>query len=405
MLKHLSIFLIFLWSSTAFFTQAVAQKTDSLPFMQDSLQIKVKPRATIFIPLHLDSAFPDGKYRYGNNIPNHILSGLDFYNGVKIAADELATEGVATRIQVIDTKSPNFLDKFFRDTAYEGMGIVISAAQSAQELKSIADILRPTRTPLISILPNDAGINSYPELMIVNSTLKVHSEQLYKFVQRNHSIDNIVMLTPAGVAETRLKQYFEEANKSTKSVKLKWKDVALTESFDTATLISLLDSNQLNVIIAPTLNGGQAQKVVSLLSMVAPRYRTAVFGMPTWEMVSFTRPEYKGVDVWYGTPFVSSTGNAYLTEQFSEKFKALTNSRPGDMAFRGYEITMRYVKTLVAYGPQFMNHINDYRFRLFNDFNFQPVNLRSNEQVDYLENQKIYFIKKTDGAIKTVMSP
>jgi hypothetical protein len=42
---------------------------------------------------------------------------------------------------------------------------------------------------------------------------------------------------------------------------------------------------------------------------------------------------------------------------------------------------------------------------MFNDFDFKPVSLRDNGYTDYLENKKIYMVKKTDGAIKSVMSP
>jgi hypothetical protein len=405
MVKHFSIILISFLAISTFCQKAKAQTRDSLRVVADSLMIKAKPRATIFIPLYLDSAFPAGKYKHGNSIPNHIINGLDFFNGVKIAADELNAEGIATRIQILDSKSANSLDQLFRDTTFEDMGIVISAAQSASEFKSIAERLRPTGTPLISLLPNDAGVSNYPQLLLANSTLKVHCEQLYKFVQRNHSIDNIVMLNSAGVAENRLKQYLQEENANTKSVPLKWQEVDFSESLNTETLVTLLDSNQLNIIIAPTLNGVQAQRIVKMLSSLSSTYRSAVFGMPTWETVAFTKPEFKNVDVWYGTPFVTSSGNAYLTEQFTKKFNDLTNSRPGDMAYRGYEITLRYIKTMVAFGPDFMKHINDYQFKMFNDFNFQPVSVRNTDQVDYHENQKIYFIKKTDGAIKTIMAP
>ncbi len=75
------------------------------------------------------------------------------------------------------------------------------------------------------------------------------------------------------------------------------------------------------------------------------------------------------------------------------------------MGFRGYEITLRYLKTYLAYPADFLNHINDRQFRMFNDFEFKPVSLRDNGQVDYRENKKVYLIKKTDGAIKTVLTP
>jgi hypothetical protein len=394
-----SIFLFSLLISM-FCMQARAQQS------YDSALTQIKPRISIFAPLYLDSAFVGGTYRHGNTIPRNVLSSLEFFNGVKIAADELQKEGVPARITVFDTRAENFFEKYFRDTAFEGLGIVIAAPQTAAELKSIADRLKPLHVPLISILPNDAGITDYPELMIVNPTLRVHCQQLHQFLQSRHSIDNIILLTPQGSAELRLRQYLREANQKTRSTALGWKDVDMTEFFTIDSLQLLLDTNRMNVIVAPSLNATQAQNIVRMASKTnAGLYRTAVFGMPTWETAAFDKPEYKGVDVWYGTPFITLEGNAWLTEQFKKQYREMTNSAPGDMAFRGYEMTLRYVKTFVAYKNDFLKQVNNTRFRVFNDFNFKPVNLRDNSVIDYLENQKIYFIKKEDGVVKTVQTP
>ena len=372
---------------------------------QDTVRTKPKPRITVFLPLMLDSVIVDGKPIFTKSMPGSMANALDFFNGIQIAAHDLEAQGIAARIQVIDSKASDCFYQYFRDTTFEGTGVVISAAQSAAEFKAIADKLRPLAVPLISILPNDAGVSAYPQMMLVNSTLRTHCEQLVKFLQRNHSLDNLLLLDIAGTAEARLKQHLKESNQETRSVPLGWKETIYGENFTAESLQLLLDSTRMNVLIAPTLSGANAQNIAKMLSSLGPKYRTTLFGMPTWEAVSFTRPEYKGVDVWYGTPFVTSAGNAFLNEEFVKKYKTLTNSLPGDMAYRGYELTMRYVRTYVTYGNKFMEHINDYRFKQFNEFNFQPVRLKEGGKTDYLENQKVYFVKKTDGVIKTVMAP
>ncbi|HSK12244.1 MAG TPA: hypothetical protein VK907_03460, partial [Phnomibacter sp.] len=387
-------------------TLLATQVTFSIGQVGNTTYLKAKPRATIFIPLYLDSAFSEGKYMHGNSIPGHILNGLEFYNGVKLAADELETQGIPARIRVVDTKDPNYLEALFKDTTYEGMGIVISAAQSAAEFRAIAEKLKPLGTPLISMLPNDAGVTNYPNLMIANSTLKVHCQQLFRFVQRNHALDNLVMLTARTGAEARLMQYLEEANEATPGTKLNYKNIALGDESDETQLLAglghMLDSNRINVIVAPTLNTIQAQRIVRLLSTFSPSYATVVFGMPTWETVNFAKSEYRGVDVWYGSPFTTLPNNTVMNETFINRYKDFTNGRPGDMAYRAYEVTLRYLKTFFTYGPQFMDHINDARFQVFNEFDFQPVRTREAGPVDYRENQRIYFVKKTEGALKTV---
>jgi len=73
------------------------------------------------------------------------------------------------------------------------------------------------------------------------------------------------------------------------------------------------------------------------------------------------------------------------------------------MVFKGFEITYRYVKTLYEHPIDFLQYMNDAQYKLFADFNFQPISSRNEASLmDYWENKKIYFVKKTDGAIKGV---
>lgn len=359
-----------------------------------------KPIVKVLLPLHLDSAFADGKYAHGNQLPGYLIPGLEFFNGVKLAADQLREEGISARIQMIDLKAADWEQQLLRDTTYEAPGIVIAAPPTAADLKAIADKLRPAGTPLISMLPNDAGIMTYPQLMIANSTLRTHCTQLYKYLQRNHSIDNILLLSAKGGTEERLRQFMMEEHDATPSVKLKWKNTAINDNFGTGTLLASLDSTRYNVLVLPTLNGGLAQKVIAALSTLSSSYRIGVFGMPTWESLPLSKPEFKGIEVYYGTPFVTYTAEEELLTNFTTRYRNLTNSRPSDMAFRGYEITYRYAKTLSLYASDFVKHTNHTAYRVFSDFRFEPVRNRPGGEVDYLENNRIYFVKKLDGNLQ-----
>ena len=162
-LKLLSIGLISGMVCHFFSGTAVAQQYAVAPMGK-------KPVAAIVVPLYLDSAFQAGKYRFGNQMPGFLLPGLEFYNGVKIAADELKELGISARIRIIDSKSTDVLAQLFKDSATEKPGLVITLPQNVTEMRQIADPLRELHIPLISLLPSDAGITGYPNLLIPNST-------------------------------------------------------------------------------------------------------------------------------------------------------------------------------------------------------------------------------------------
>lgn len=389
-----SIFLFLFLSQVSIGSALHAQ--DTLP----PIQVGPKPSIKVLLPLHLDSAFGSGKYAHGNQLPSYLIPGLEFFNGVKLASDQLREEGITARIQMIDLKAANWADQLVRDTTYEDAGIVIAAPQSAAELKAIADRLKGSGTPLLSLLPNDAGITDYPNLLIANSTLRTHCTQLYKYLQRNHSIDNILLLTPKGGTEERLKNFINEEHTTTPAVPLKWKSAAVADNFSVGTLLPLLDSTRYNALVLPTLNSQLAQKIIAGLATVSATYRIGIFGMPTWENLPLSKSEFRGVEVYYGTPFVTSTADEEVLTNFTTRYRSMTNSRPSDMAFRGYEITYRYAKTLSLYKQNFVQHVNNYAYKVFTDFRFEPVHAKAASAADYHENNRIYFIKKLDGNIQ-----
>ncbi len=61
-----------------------------------------------------------------------------------------------------------------------------------------------------------------------------------------------------------------------------------------------------------------------------------------------------------------------------------------------------FTKTLVKYKSNFITNLSNSEFRLFNEFDIQPVFATKESTAPiYLENKKLYFIKKQDGVIKS----
>ena len=121
--------------------------------------------------------------------------------------------------------------------------------------------------------------------------------------------------------------------------------------------------------------------------------------MPTWEGI---RDISKNIEVIYTSPFNFLKNDKLLFELFS-KYKAKYAGRPNDMFFKGFESMYHFSKLLVKYPTGIIKALSDKDFKLFNDFDFQPI--RSGKQsnsIDYLENKKIYFIRKMDGLVKSV---
>jgi hypothetical protein len=124
-------------------------------------------------------------------------------------------------------------------------------------------------------------------------------------------------------------------------------------------------------------------------------------GMPTWDGISFTKSDYHGIEIMYSTPFYLSRTErlvASISHEFNEKMSA----RPSDMVFRGYEVMLKFAKLLIQHGKDFNSHINNKQFRVFTDFDIQPVLNKQNMTLEYFENRKLYFLKFLDGKLAAV---
>ena len=74
------------------------------------------------------------------------------------------------------------------------------------------------------------------------------------------------------------------------------------------------------------------------------------------------------------------------------------------MVFKGFEITYHFTKLLSKHKDNLINNLSDKDFTLFNQFILQAVRLKSTSiKPDFLENRKLYFIKKQGGNIKSII--
>ncbi|MDP4148863.1 MAG: amino acid ABC transporter substrate-binding protein [Bacteroidota bacterium] len=384
------------------FTFCVAQ-ADSLARRTDSAG--TRRQLAIFAPLYLDSAFDaTGNYRYDKNFPKFINPGLEFYEGAKLAMDSLAAEHAMLEVHVYDTRSATqSLGQILQSTDFQQTGLILGHVNAGEMLQLAAAASR-LNIPFVNVnYPNDGGITNNPDVVLLNSTLRTHCEGIYRYVQRNYATKPIIAFRKKGPQEDRLKNYFIEIERTTASVPLKIRYVTLDDNFDAAVLAPYLDSNTQTICLAASLDENFGKSLCLALASLSKTYHSTVIGMPTWDNISdFSLPEYANEEIIYTTPFyVNPTDN--LTIRIQQYFRTKFYSRPSDMVFRGYETTWRFAKLLIQYGKDVAGSVGVKKYKVFNDFDIQPVFLNKQTMtLDYLENKKLYFIKKLDGNVTTV---
>ncbi|MBC7722664.1 MAG: hypothetical protein H7068_11610 [Pedobacter sp.] len=358
-------------------------------------------KIAVFAPIYLDSAFNGDSYKLNNNLPKYILPGLEFYNGIMMAVDSLKAEGKELEIQFYDTKGSESIYTIIRKPEFENIGMIIACFNNRNDVKPLADIALHRNIPLISsTFPNDGGVTDNPFFVLINTSLKTHIEEIYKYVQRNYSINNIVYIKHKGGLEDMLFTLFSNINRNTASIPLKYKTIELNDGFDYTDLTPQLDSTRQNIIICGSLNEAFGLHIVKILS-AHKTYPTIAVGMPTWDgLKELDKGDCNGVNLVYTTSYNFPKNSAVITS-ITQAYRTKFNARPSDQFYKGFESMYHFSNLLIAYPNDIINHLSDKAFKVSNDFNIEPIKSKTdNLKIDYLENKKIYFIKKLDGIYK-----
>ncbi|HEU4633986.1 MAG TPA: ABC transporter substrate-binding protein [Flavisolibacter sp.] len=359
-------------------------------------------KIAVFTPLYLDSSFDaSGNFRYEKtNFPRHVVPGLEFYEGVQAALDSLEKRGAPLDIFVYDSRGRQSLSQQLARPELRDVDLIL-AQSNASETKILAAAALQKKVPFISTtLPNDAGIDNNPYFVILNSTLQAHVESIYKFIQKYHGGDRIVVFRKAGAQEDQLKEHFIEFTKTTTSTPLSIKYVDIGTSFTAKSLATHLDSTRRTVCIAGSLDEAFAQNLTQSLAGLAGTYPVRVIGMPTWDNFNYSKLD--NLEIIYSTPFYYSRSTP-LENRLTEEFSTAYSTKPTDMFFRGYETMLRFAFLLLDTKKDISSNLTRKGNTVFTQFDIQPVfKDKSAMTLDYFENRHLYFIK-VFGGVKNIL--
>ena len=373
-----------------------------LPLLTIAQTAPLKPlKVAVFAPVYLDSSFSGDSYKLGNrNPPRYALPGLDFYNGVMMAVDSLNADHAEVEVLFYDSKSPEASAQALgTDPYFTDLSLIIAAFNNRNEIKPLADMALQQRVPLLSVTyPSDGGITGNPFFVMLNPALPVHIESIYKYLQRNYPMENITVFRRKANAGAMIQYLLSDMNKKTAGLPLKLQPVELPDNFTAEQLTAHLDSTKQNIVVCGAIDEAFGMNLSKALASVK-NYPVTVIGMPTWDGI---RDIGKELDIVYSTPY-NLTRTDRFSQYLSNKYRNIYAGRPSDMFFKGFESMYHFSRLLMKYPGELPSHLSDRDHKVFADFDIQAVrSAKDGNQVDYLENRKIYFIRKQGGKIKSV---
>ncbi len=354
-------------------------------------------RVGIFSALYLDSVFSNTEYNYGKKFPKFTQQGLDFVQGAEIALDSLPLPNGNIIATVFDSKaSVNNIPSLITNHKLDSLDLIIGSVKDIDFI-DLAKFAKQKNIPFISATyPNDGGIVENPFLVIVNPTLRAHCETIYSYLLQNHGTDKIFLCRKKGSQEDKITDYFKLINGTDGKPLLNIQTLNFEDDF--SKLVNNLDSNRKTIIIGGSLNETFTTGLVNAVYQLKNSYPIEIIGMPNWDAFSFLKKStLKDLPVYYTTAFINNKANAFtkeIVQVYAKKFKGV----PSDMAYKGFESVYIFARLVTRYPDDFMSHLNEYAYKVFNDYNFKSVYVNKKTKIpDYFENKRLYFMKILNG--------
>jgi hypothetical protein len=356
-------------------------------------------KIAVFAPVYTDSAiYPADSTK--NALPRTALAGLDFYNGMQLAIDTLNTAHAPLEVLFYDTQSGSQpLSQVVTLPEFEDVSLILASFSNRREVQLLASFAKTKKIPLISVTyPNSGGVQDNPYFVLLNPTLEVHLEGIFRFLHSHYPTDSITVFTRTGSTGDYLVSDLYRRNQESPGLPLKLKTVALTDSFSVTDVLQPLDSTRKNIIYCASLDENFGIRLSQALG-TNPQYHATIIGMPTWDALRGLHPN---LDIIYSTPY-NYDRLGILATQITQRYRDRLFGRPSDMVFKGYESMYVFSKLLLKYGTDMLQHLSDHSFDIFNTFLPEPVHPRNAPGLtSYLENHHLYFIERKDGMTKAI---
>jgi len=361
-----------------------------------------RKRIAIFAPLYLDSAFDQaGNYRYNKTLPKFFNAGLEFYQGIQMAIDSLEKENIRLEIDLYDTRSKEKLDQILQNEAIRNTSMFIGHV-SLNEASLLGKVAANLHIPFVNVnLPNNADHKNNPNYIMLNPTLATHVSAIYKFLQKNYALSPIIYFRKKGTTDDRLRSIFTETEKTTASVPLKMRYAILDDTVSTEQLSEWIDTSRTTVCLVGSLDANFTLNLCRQLATVNKNYKIAVITMPLIEQADLSKSVYKGIEIIYTSPVFINPDNK-LVQQIQATYKSKFYSRAGDMVFTAFDALYFFSHLLTRQPADTALPTSIHGNTIFGEISIEPVNNRQSGAVEYLENKKLYFIKKVDGQAKAV---
>lgn len=257
---------------------------------------------------------------------------LDFYSGALMAIDSAKVLGMNVDIKILDsqeTKNTSNVASLVQQYNLQDMDAIVGPFYQAN-VEKLAELVEPTKTPVISPLSKEQG-KKFSNLYQSMPSPELLRTSIFDYMKAKGG--NIIAVIDS--KKGSVKQYIQDTQKETKIVGLSDKGTVVADS-----LKVLLQKDKMNYVVMASESTGMILATTNAMLAAQKDYQVQLVILEPnetldFEEISLTR--LTKLKLLY--PSLSRPNESDEANQFDAKYKKLNKILPNQYAIRGFDVT------------------------------------------------------------------
>jgi ABC-type branched-subunit amino acid transport system substrate-binding protein len=369
--------------------------TDKDP-VKDSPDLKSKYSISLLVPLNAKN-YNDLE----SSMDSRLVRFMQYYGGMRIAASEIASQGLPITIHSFDTEGSSFeISNILNESSLRRADVIIGPYEK-DHVEGVASFGLLNQKIVISPwLPAFNVDTENPYFLQTIPGLGKNAEAIMDYIGdelKNRKVFLVARNNPTEIQ--RLNSFKKNPAVRTEDLIIDDQSIELAKT----NLSFLLDDPDGTVFVMPYYSRNDEQFVSSFLRKLHAdkgNKNVIVFGLPQWTGFNDLNPNYmESLSVHISSPTYSNTGHpAY--KNFRNKFYAAYFTMPDNNAYQGYDLLMWVARNLVKGGKEgLIKGGEPSEFGLTSGFDIQPVYKKDDRRPTdkdlplYYENARVRILK------------
>ncbi len=305
---------------------------------------------------------------------------LEFYQGVRMAADTLYSLGTNIKLHVYDTSNKMTLATISQFTS-PNIDLIIGPAKK-DEMHNVAIMAKANHIPMVLPFSQmDSTINENPYLFQASVIDTLTSSVIDDRIIADCVGKNVVLLTCVTKSKADVARY-EHMRQQCQQLGIKYEQITYDAS-KSERLRSMLSTEKENVLLLPTVSEAQVNSILVAVASAIDQKKDAkvsLYGMGEWLTFQTIEVEvfhklnttiYTTFAIDYNNTSTQKIMQKYRREYFAEPvaFTPYFQKNKGmsgysEYALWGYDIAMQFITALREKGPDLIRSINDVKVGL-----------------------------------------